>query len=50
MYETVGGEPTPGIAPARILEGEGKAIKVHFNSPMMDLDNLEAAYDYPCSF
>jgi hypothetical protein len=50
MYETVGGEPTPGKAPARILEGEGKAIKVHFNSPMMDLDNLDASYYYPCSF
>lgn len=50
MYETVGGEPTPGQAPARVLEGEGRAIKLHFNSPAMDLDNAEAASYYPCSF
>ena len=50
MYETVGGEPTPGQVPARVLEGEGRAIKLHFNSPAMDLDNAEAASYYPCSF
>ena len=34
----------------QVLEGEGRAIKLHFNSPAMDLDNAEAASYYPCSF
>lgn len=50
MYDMTGGEPTPGKDPARILKGEGKAVKVHFNSPKMDVDNYEIADYYPYSY
>ena len=33
----------------RILKGEGKVVKVHFNSPGMPEDNAKAQGGYPIS-
>ena len=48
LYNSIGGKPDG--APVRVLEGEGKACKMHFNSPAMDAGNPYVSSDYPCSF
>lgn len=52
MYNTVGG--VPNGAPVRTLEGEGKVVKIHYNSSFMcngTAGGNEADADYyPCSF
>ena len=47
LYRTVGGVPTG--QPVKILEGEGKALKMHFLSPFME-SNDKAIGSYPCHF
>ena len=47
LYNTVGGIPTG--RPERILEGEGKVLKMHFLSPFMG-SNDSAVECYPCHF
>lgn len=47
FYNMTGG--IPNGAPVQILQGEGKAIKVHYNSPLMT-DNNKSGANYPCSF
>lgn len=47
LYRTVGGIPTG--QPVKILEGEGKVLKMHFLSPYMG-SNDKAIRSYPCHF
>ena len=47
LFNTIGGKPTGGSV--RILKGEGKVVKVHFNSPGMPEDNAKAQGGYPIS-
>lgn len=47
LYHTIGG--IPNGQPERILEGEGKVLKMHFLSPFMG-SNDSAVKSYPCHF
>lgn len=47
LYNTIGGIPTG--QPKKILEGEGKVLKMHFLSPFMG-SNDSAIKSYPCHF
>lgn len=47
MYNMTGGQPVG--KPQRILQGEGKAVKIQFSSPKMSQNPMDGAY-YPVSY